>query len=167
MIERVGEQKVVVMHYTVSGEDGVVIETTHGREPLAYLHGQKNIVEGLERALEGHAMGETVKVTLSPEEAYGQRKGTGATAVPRKELLGALRDSHSQHGKVELRTGMPVRLADSAGNPVVVWVTRIQGSQAWIDVDHPLAGRTLTFECEILFIRDPYPEEIDHGHAHY
>lgn len=164
MFDSIGPSKVVFMHYTVSGEDGAVIETTRGKDPMGYLHGHGNIVPGLEKALEGHVAGDSVKVTLPPDETYGPRKGTGPRAVPRKELIAAIRDQHEH--KVELRAGLPVRLTDSTGNPVILWVTRVQGAQAWIDVDHPLAGKTLTFECEVLFVRDAAPEELDHGHAH-
>jgi FKBP-type peptidyl-prolyl cis-trans isomerase SlyD len=153
---QVADGKVVLIHYTMKGEDGAVIETTAGRDPMAYLHGRGNIVPGLERALTGQEAGATVTVTVSAADAYGDRKGTGAQEVPRREFP----------RKMELREGMPLQVKGGDGNPVVVWVTKVQGSKVWIDIDHPLAGRTLTFEVQVLGVRDPYPEELEHGHAH-
>jgi FKBP-type peptidyl-prolyl cis-trans isomerase SlyD len=61
---------------------------------------------------------------------------------------------------------MPLEIRDSAGNPVRVWITKVQGTRVWIDIDHPLAGKTLQFDVEIVNVRDPVPEELEHGHAH-
>ncbi|MEQ1501095.1 MAG: peptidylprolyl isomerase [Myxococcota bacterium] len=148
--------KVVVIHYTLTGEDGRLIESTRGKQPLAYLHGKRNMIEGLERKLEGLGVGAEVTVTLPAADGYGERKGAGAVSVPRREF----------GRKMDLREGMPLEIKGTDGTPVAVWVTKIKGSQVWIDVDHPLAGQTLTFAVEILWIRDPYAEELEHGHAH-
>ena len=152
----VADGKVVVIHFTATGEDGRLIESTRGKDPMAYLHGQGHIVPGLEAALVGKEPGDRLKVTLPPEQAYGVRKGPGPQAVPRKEFP----------RKMDLREGMPLRVPNSEGQPVTVWITRMQGSRVWIDVDHPLAGQTVTFDVEVVLVRDPYPEEIEHGHAH-
>lgn len=152
----VADGKVVIIHYTLKGEDGVVIESTAGRDPLAYLHGHRNVIPGMERALAGKSPGDRLAVTIPAGDAYGERRGPGPQEVPRKEFP----------RKMELREGMPLQIRDSAGNPVQVWVTKVQGSRVWIDIDHPLAGRTLTFDVEIVHVRDPYPEELEHGHAH-
>lgn len=162
---QIGKSTVVVMHYTMKGEDGTVLETTEGGPPAGFLVGAGVVVPGLEAALLGHSAGESVSATLAPADAYGERKGTGARAVPRKEILAAMRGGH-HHGKPELQVGMPIRVPDSEGKPVTLWVTRLQGSQAWLDVDHPLAGRTLTFDCTVLYVRGATMEEIEHGHAH-
>jgi FKBP-type peptidyl-prolyl cis-trans isomerase SlyD len=76
--------------------------------------------------------------------------------VPRKEFP---RDAR-------LAEGMPLRLRGSDGAPTVVWITKVQGSQVWIDLDHPLAGKTLRFDVEIVSVRDATDEEIAHGHVH-
>jgi FKBP-type peptidyl-prolyl cis-trans isomerase SlyD len=164
---QIGKSTVVVMQYTMRGEDGTVLETTEGGPPAGFLVGAGGVVPGLEAALMGHSAGETVQVTLAPADAYGERKGTGAQAVPRKELLALLKAQHHQHGKADVQVGMPLRVPSSSGEGVLVWVTRVQGAQAWIDVDHPLAGRTLSFECQILLVRLAQPEEIEHNHPHF
>jgi FKBP-type peptidyl-prolyl cis-trans isomerase SlyD len=152
----VADGKVVVLHYTLRGEDGVVIESTDGKDPVAYLHGHKNLMPGMERALAGRAVGEKIRAEIAPAEAFGERRGPGPQEVRRKEFPRT----------ITLIPGSRLRVPDSAGNPVEVWVTKVQGSRVWIDIDHPLAGRTLTFEAEVMQIRDPYAEELSHGHAH-
>lgn len=152
----VQDGRVVVLHYTMTGPDGETIESTRGGLPMAYLHGRGQLLSGLERALAGHVAGDRVQATLGPADAYGERKGQGAQAVPRREF-----------GKnVDLRVGMPLELKGGDGATVRVWVTKVQGSKVWIDIDHPLAGRTLGFDVEVVFVRAPTPEEIEHGHAH-
>jgi FKBP-type peptidyl-prolyl cis-trans isomerase SlyD len=152
----VASGKVVVIHYTLTGADGRLIESTRGKAPMAYLHGQNNVIPGLEAALADKNVGDQVQFTIPPEQAYGVRKGKGPQAVPRKEFP----------RKMDLRENMPLDIPGGDGQPVRVWVTKIQGSKVWIDVDHPLAGQSLSFDVEIVHIRDPYPEEIEHGHAH-
>jgi FKBP-type peptidyl-prolyl cis-trans isomerase SlyD len=155
-VASVAAGKVVVIHYTLTGADGRLIESTRGKAPMAYLHGQNNVIPGLEAALSGQEAGAHVQFTVPPEQGYGERKGKGPQSVPRKEFP----------RKMELREGMPLDIPGSDGQPVRVWVTRMQGSKVWIDVDHPLAGQTLTFDVEVVGVRDPYPEELEHGHAH-
>lgn len=155
MAARVQDGKVVVIHYTMR-EGETAIESTRGKEPVAYMHGRGQMLPGLERALADQEVGATLTFTVDPEAGYGSRNGPGPQAVPRKEFP----------RKMALQEGMPLEIRDSAGNPVRVWITKVQGTRVWIDIDHPLAGRTLTFDVEILAVRDPFPEELEHGHAH-
>lgn len=152
----IAEKKVVSIHYTLKGADGKLLESTRGHAPVAYLHGHGNVVPGLEAALLGKNPGDKVDVTIPAELAYGERKGKGAQAVPRKEFPRGM----------DLREGMPLEIKDSSGTPVRVWITRVQGSKVWLDVDHPLAGQALTFDVEVMDVRDAEPEELEHGHVH-
>jgi FKBP-type peptidyl-prolyl cis-trans isomerase SlyD len=154
--ETVADGKVVVIHFTLTRDDGKVVESTRGKDPLAYLHGRGNLIGGMERALEGQPIGAHLDVALAPADAFGERTGSGAQSVPRRELP---RD-------LELFVGRPLELPGSDGQVARLWVTRIQGARVWLDVDHPLAGQTLRFDVEVLHVRDPLPEELDHGHAH-
>jgi FKBP-type peptidyl-prolyl cis-trans isomerase SlyD len=153
---RVGDGKVVIIHFTLTREDGKIVESTRGKAPLAYLHGKNNIIGGMERALADQPQGAHLEVDIPPSEAFGDKKGTGAQPVPRRELPKDL----------ELFVGRPLDVEGSDGQSVRLWVTRIQGAKVWLDVDHPLAGQTLRFDVEILHVRDAYPEELEHGHAH-
>ena len=106
--------------------------------------------------LSGREVGARLEIRVEPAQGFGEKQGKGAMPVPRKEFP----------KKMKLQVGMPIEIKDSAGTPVKVWVTKVQGSQVWIDLDHPLAGKELTFDVEILGIRDPMPSELEHGHAH-
>ncbi len=155
MSERVEDGKVVLVHYKMEA-GGAVVESTFGGAPTAWLKGANQIFPALEAALLGKEVGATFEAEIPAAEAFGERKGKGPVAVPRKELP----------KKAQLQRGMPLTLKDSGGNPVQVWVNKVQGAQVWIDVDHPLAGQDLKFTIEVLAMRDPLPEEIAHGHAH-
>lgn len=152
---QVEDGKVVVFHYSLTAGDGFSEDTRAGA-PMAYLHGKGQLVPGLEKALAGRTAPDRLTVTVPAAEGFGLRKGNGPQAVPKKELG---RDR-------KLAVGMPIELKDSQGQPVRVWVTKIQGAKVWIDLDHPLAGKDLTFDVDLLLVRDPTPEESSHGHAH-
>lgn len=147
--------KVAAIHYTLTNDDGKVLDTSKGRGPLAYLHGHGNIVPGLERQLAGRRGGEQLKVVVPPEEAYGPRTGD-AQAVHRREFP---KDA-------ELHEGMPLRATSSDGQEVILWIHAIKGAQIYVHTDHPLSGQTLNFDVEIVEVRDATADELEHGHVH-
>ncbi|HSG69159.1 MAG TPA: peptidylprolyl isomerase [Planctomycetaceae bacterium] len=149
------KEKVVSIHYTLTGEDGRVIDSSEGRDPLAYLHGAKNIVPGLERALEGKAPGEDIAVTVPPEEGYGQRNDELVQPVPK---------SNFPEG-VDPQLGMQFQ-AQTAAGPRLVRVVEVEEEIVTIDANHPLAGKSLNFNVSIVDVRDATPEELQHGHVH-
>jgi len=151
---QVGSQKAVSIKYTLKDDDGVVLDSTEGKPPLTYLHGAGNIVPGLEAALEGRAAGDTVKATLAPEQAYGLRDETNIRNIPVRRL---------PDGKA--RVGMRYRVQTEDGY-ILALVTAVRGDYATIDGNHPLAGKTLHFEVEVVEVRDATPEELTHGHVH-
>jgi FKBP-type peptidyl-prolyl cis-trans isomerase SlyD len=147
-------QKVVSIEYTLTDDAGQVIDTSDGREPLSYLHGANNIVPGLEKAIEGKGVGESVEVSLTPEEGYG---------VYDKRLIQniAVRKLPEKKPKV----GMQFRLETAAG-PRGFIVTAVRGDYATLDGNHPLAGKALNFKVKVVAIRDATADENTHGHAH-
>lgn len=147
--------KVVIMHYTLTDDAGEVLDSSVDDEPMPYLHGADNIVPGLERALSGKSVGEKLKVTVAPEDAYGESSGAKDQRVPR--------DSFPEDMEVE--DGMQFFTEGPAG-VVPVWVTRSTPDAVYITLDHPLAGKTLHFEVEVIGVRDANEEELDHGHPH-
>ena len=151
----IARDTVVYFHYTLKGESGEERETSRGGDPSAYLHGAGNIIPGLERAMEGRASGDCFSVTLAPEEAYGQRRPDRVQRVPVKHLL----------FKGKLRPGMVVQLNTREGR-LPVTVTRAGRHSAEVDTNHPLAGRQLTFDVEVMEVRPATPEEIAHRHVH-
>lgn len=143
---------VVTIDYTLTDNDGEVIDTSEGREPLAYLHGHGNIVPGLEKALEGKDEGEEVKVTVEPEEGYGPH---------RQELVQQV-SMEAFAGIDEVEPGMKFN-AESAQGPLVVKVTKIEGEQVTIDANHELAGQELNFDVTVRGVREASPQELEQG----
>lgn len=155
MDQTVAPGRVVLLRYTLFGEDGAVLERT-GDGVMPYLHGHGNLIAGLETALEGKAAGDRLEVTVPPEQGYGLRTSAGPQAVPRKEFP---RDAH-------LAPGTPFRARGTDGTEVVLYVTKVAGSRVYVDTDHPFAGMTLRFDVEVAGVRGATPDELRHGHAH-
>ena len=154
---QIADQKAVTIHYTLKDDEGTVLDSSKGREPLGYLHGVGNIVPGLEKALAGKAAGESVQVTLTPEEGYGARDDKNVRNVPLRKL------SEGSEGKVTV--GMQCQLRTRDGIQMAT-VTAVRGDYATVDLNHPLAGKRLHFDVEVVAIRDATPEELTHGHIH-
>ena len=147
--------KVVAFHYTLTDDDGDVIDSSDGREPLDYLHGAGNIVPGLERQLVGKTTGDRLDAIVPPSEGYGERTGA-PQAVPRGALPPDL----------DPMPGMQLMAQGPDGQPFPLWIARVDDEQIWVDRNHPLAGVTLHFAVEIVSIRDASAEETAHGHPH-
>lgn len=142
---------VASIDYTLTDPEGKVLDSSKGREPLSYLQGYGNIVPGLEKALEGKAKGETLKVTIPPEEGYGKRTEDLIRTLPKAQFQGA----------EEIKPGMQFR--SPAG---VVTVTKVETDKVTIDANHPLAGIALTFDVTVKDLRNATAEELSHGHFH-
>lgn len=151
----IGRDTIATFHYTLTDDSGAELESSHGEQPTAYLHGANNIIKGLEAALENHSAGDSVSVTLEPEDAYGLRSPERLQKVPVKHLV----------FKGKLRPGMTVQLNTSEGRRPVT-VTKVGRHSAEIDTNHPLAGKTLHFAIDILEVRQATADEVSHGHAH-
>ena len=156
---QVENNKVVSFYYQLreclGGEEAREIENNRKGDPLAYLHGYRNILLGLETELTGKEVGDTISVTLKPEEAYGLHNEDAVSRVPLKRI----------RQKGNLKPGMVAQIQTSNGlrDAVVVKVGRFNVD---VDKNHPLAGKTLTFEIEITDVREATEEELAHGHAH-
>jgi FKBP-type peptidyl-prolyl cis-trans isomerase SlyD len=147
---------VVSMHYTLTNDQGETLDSSQGRDPLKYLHGASNIVPGLEKALEGKAAGDNVKVTVQPEEGYGPVNPQMVQTVPRSAFQGA----------PEIKPGMQFQAQGPQGQVQLITVTEVSGEEITIDGNHPLAGEVLHFDVTIAEVRAATDEEIAHGHAH-
>jgi FKBP-type peptidyl-prolyl cis-trans isomerase SlyD len=151
----IARDSVVSIHYTLRDDAGDVIDSSAEREPLVYLHGYGNIVEGLERELEGKGTGDKLSVKVSPAEGYGEYEDQLVQKVPRRTLKGI----------ANVRVGMQLHAQTPQGTRVVT-VTHIVGDMLTIDGNHPLAGKALNFEVEIADVRQATEEELSHGHVH-
>lgn len=149
------QNKVVSFHYTLSNADGDTIESSQGRDPMVYLHGAGNIIPGLEKEMAGKTAGDTFKVTVQPAEAYGERSQDKLQRVSAKVFPNASK----------LRPGQIVRLQTKQG-PIQAIVVKVGRFNIDIDANHPLAGQALTFDVEIVDVRDATEEEVAHRHVH-
>jgi FKBP-type peptidyl-prolyl cis-trans isomerase SlyD len=122
---------------------------------MLYLHGHDGLFKGLEDALEGKQKGQTVEVTLLPEQAYGARRETPLQRVPIKHLM----------PRRKPRVGDVFQVNTDSGARQVV-IRKVGKFNVDVDTNHPLAGKTLRFEIDIEDVREATEEELSHGHAH-
>lgn len=146
---------VVTIEYTVTGKNGNVIDTSAGRAPLAYLHGKRNIVTGLEKALSGKKTGDEFKVVVSPAEGYGERNEELLSTVPLADLAEI----------PELEVGIQLQAQTPQGFRILT-VKAIENGEVTLDGNHPLAGETLNFAVKVVGVRAATQEELQHGHVH-
>lgn len=146
---------VVSMHYTLTDDSGEVLDSSRGGNPFNYLHGHSNIVPGLEKALEGAGAGFKSKVTVAPTEGYGEKNPEAIFEAPREHFP----------PDMKLEAGARVS-ADGPNGPVTFVIVNLTEAGAVLDANHPLAGKTLYFDVEIIEVRTATQEEIEHGHVH-
>lgn len=149
------DDMVVQFNYVLRDEQGELIESNEGGDPIAYLHGHDNMMPGVENAIEGKSVGDKFTVTPSPEDTYGLRQEGFEQRVSVKHLVGAK----------TWKPGMAALVHTEQGQRQVT-VLKVGKFMATVDLNHPLAGRELTFDIEIVGARDATDEEIAHGHAH-
>ena len=152
----IGDDLVVSMHYKLTDNEGNVLDSSEGSEPLPYLHGAGNIIPGLEKALVGKVEGDTQQVTVEPAEGYGE-------VMP--ELTQTV-DKAAFQGVESVEVGMSFEAQTSDGSVQHIVVTKVDGNQVTVDANHPLAGVVLNFDVEIVSVREASKEEIAHGHVH-
>jgi FKBP-type peptidyl-prolyl cis-trans isomerase SlyD len=155
-MSKVAKGKVVSIHYTLTDDSGAVIDSSDGADPLEYLHGGENIVPGLERQLTGKTVGDKLRADVPAKEGYGERKSGKSQSVPRASFP----------PEVDLQVGMQFAAEAGNGHMVPIWISDIKGDQVFIDRNHPLAGKNLHFDVEVVKIRDATKQEIEHGHPH-
>jgi FKBP-type peptidyl-prolyl cis-trans isomerase SlyD len=152
---KIDADTVVTFHYTLRGEDGALIESSAGKDPAIYMHGHASIVPGLEREMSGKQGGEKFTATVASELAYGPHDPNAVQRVPTKHL--------ATKGKIV--PGLMVAVNTRHGERYAR-VVKVGHFNVDLDLNHPLAGKTLVFDIEILDVRAATPEEIEHGHAH-
>ena len=147
---------VVTMHYTLTDEAGTKLDSSVGQEPLAYIHGHKHIIPGLENALAGKTKGEKLQVTIKPEDAYGERNDALVQELPKAQFETA----------EAISEGMKFQADTPDGQLIVLTVVKVGDETVTVDGNHELAGATLNFDVEITDVRAATAEELDHGHVH-
>lgn len=150
---QIAADSVVSMDYTLKNDAGNIIDQSQPGQPLTYLHGHGNIIPGLEAALLGKAVGESVDVRVEPAQGYGENNPSLEQVVPRERFQGV----------ESLEIGMQFQASTEQG-PVSVRITKVEGEEVTVDGNHPLAGQHLNFSVTIQDIRDASDEEKAHGH---
>ncbi|WP_375760724.1 peptidylprolyl isomerase [Corallococcus exercitus] len=152
---KIANGRVVALEYRLHLGDGQVIDQSAPGQPLAYLHGHKQIVPGLEGALDGLGVGESKQVVVSPDQGYGNHNPEGVRTVPRSMLPPGFTPQVGQTLMAQTEDGnIPLRIQTVNPDSVVV------------DLNHPLAGKTLHFDVTVREVRDATQEELTHGHVH-
>lgn len=150
------KDKVVTFHYHLTDDAGQTVDRSDEREPLAILFGRGAIIPGLEQAIGGHVAGDRFDVEVPPEQAYGLRRDDHTQRVPKKYF----------HDADRLKPGMTTVLAVQGGGHRPVTVVKVGASVIDVDLNHPMAGKTLHFAVEVVDVRDATEEELAHGHVH-
>jgi len=152
---QITENTVVSMHYTLTDEQGQELDSSVGQEPLVFLSGAQNIIDGLDNALQGKSAGEKLEVSVAPEDGYG---------AVHEELIQKVPTENFQ-GVDDIQIGMQF-MAQTPGGEQPVTVIGVEEDGVMLDGNHPLAGKTLNFNVEIVDVREASEEEKEHGHVH-
>ncbi len=152
----IADKTVVSFDYTLTDPTGQTLDSSVGREPLAYLHGFGNIIPGLESALVGKQAGDQLVVNVPAAQAYGEHDESLVQPVPRSQFPAG----------TDIQIGMQFQARSPDGQARVVKVTSVDAENVTIDANHPLAGVPLKFEVTIKEVRAATEEELAHGHVH-
>jgi FKBP-type peptidyl-prolyl cis-trans isomerase SlyD len=150
---KIGKDRVVCIDYTIRLANGQVVETSIGNEPLTYLHGRKQIVPGVEKAVEGLETGASLEIVVPPDEAYGDRDPAGVFVVPR----GAFPSDES------VGPGMMFSAHRPDGRSLTFRVVEANEELVLVDTNHPLAGETLHISVLVHEVREASDEEMTEG----
>jgi len=137
---QITDGKAVKLNYTLS-VDGKVVDSSDGAEPLQYVHGQKQLIPGLERQLEGMKVGDEKEADIKPEDAYGDINPKAYAEIPREKLPPG-----------DLKVGMQLHTTGQDGQPVFATISKVKKDSVVMDFNHPLAGKKLHFKVKIVSI---------------
>lgn len=151
----ISKNSAVSLNYKLTDDDGAVLDSSEGGDPLTYIHGAGMLIPGLEKELEGKAGGDELKVRVPPEEAYGLRDDSKIHAVPKSQLP----------ADVEIVAGMQFQAQSESGVHILT-ALEVGEESVKMDANHPLAGKALNFDVTVVEVREATAEELQHGHVH-
>jgi len=151
----IADDVIVSLDYTLTVNDKVV-DTSEGDEPIEFLQGHGNIIPGLEQALYGMAAGEKKDIVISAADGYGEIDPDAFAEVPRKEFP----------PQIPMEVGIELQLKDESGDSMDARIDAVNEGTVRLDFNHPLAGKQLNFSVQVVALRSPSPEELEHGHVH-
>ena len=130
------------LEYTGTFEDGAVFDSNKGREPLSFTVGEKKVIKGFEKNIKGMKSGEEKSFKVSPEEGYGVRNEKFVQGIPREHLP----------KQIEPKKGMMLQLRGPDGQVIAATIAAVSNETVKLDLNHPLAGKTLNFKVKVLEI---------------
>lgn len=141
---QIREGSQVALEYTLSDEAGTVIESNKGKQPMSYIHGKSQIIPGLEKELSGMKVGEEKKIQVKPEDGYGPVNPDAFQEIPKDKLP-----------PEALKVGTMLMAQGPQGQGIPVRVHEIKDTTVIMDFNHPMAGKTLSFDVKISEIKTP------------
>ena len=150
------DKAVVTIHFKLTDNDGKLIDSSEGQEPLVYMHGTNSLIPGLERELEGKKTGDKIQVTVQPEDGYGNINPELIQEVPRSAFQGV----------DDIQPGMQFEAKNPEGHKQLITIQEVAENSIMVNGNHPLAGQVLNFDISVEDVREATEEEISHGHAH-
>ncbi|OYT12193.1 MAG: peptidylprolyl isomerase [Bacteroidetes bacterium 4572_112] len=159
----IAKNKVVSLHYVLKEgtKEGEVIEETAGQEPMVFLYGVGQMIPKFEDEINGKTKGDKAEFGIKAAEAYGELDESAVITLPI--------DVFKNEGAVDLemlKVGNVLPMQDGDGNRMDGIVTDVDEKEVKMDFNHPMAGKDLYFEIEVVEVRDASKEELEHGHVH-
>jgi FKBP-type peptidyl-prolyl cis-trans isomerase SlyD len=151
----VEDNVVVTMDYTLKVE-GEVVDTSQDSEPLQFIQGQGQLIPGLERELYGMEVGDAKDVVVRAAEGYGEEDPAAFADIPRSEFP----------PQIPLEPGVELQLTNQDGEQMQAYIESVGNEDVRLNFNHPLAGKELHFQVEVVDLRQATPDELDHGHVH-
>jgi FKBP-type peptidyl-prolyl cis-trans isomerase SlyD len=152
----IGTNKVVTLNFTLKDEEGNVIESTENAEPFQFISGNNQILPKLEEEVDRMLIGTKKKININPADAYGEYNQQAVQKIDKKEFP----------ENMKLEEGMRFVANSPEGKEMPFIINSIDENEITVDFNHPLAGKNLNFNVELLDVRDATPEELSHGHVH-
>ena len=146
----ISKNSVVSIHYTLTDDEGKELDSSIGKTPLEYIHGNGYLISGLEKQLEGKSEGDKFTAVIEPKDAYGEYNEAFVQEVNRNQFPEG----------IKIEEGMQFQ-ADTAAGSQIVTVTKVTDDKVTVDANHELAGKRLHFDVEVVSVREATEEEID------
>ena len=151
---KITDNSVVSIHYKLTGNNGKVLDSSENQPPLVYMHNQGSLLPGLEQALTGHCAGETLEVSLSAVQGYGEHFPELVQQLPVTAFAGQ-----------NVQAGMVFNARGKDNESQRIEVKSVSETQVTVDANHPLAGENLHFAVAVVAVREPTQEELALGQA--
>jgi peptidylprolyl isomerase len=145
----VGDKKVVKLNYKGTLSNGSVFDSSEGKDPLEFVFGAGQVIPGLETGVKGMKVGQKKQIVIKAADAYGDYNQAAVHEVPRESFP----------KEMKLEAGLEL-VAQTAMGPVPVRIAEIKDKSVMVDFNHPLAGKDLTFDVEVMAVRDATKEEL-------